>query len=91
VLIKYALEFLRNLKDGLIPGYPFKSIPDAFKRKGKPISVMLVKCDIKAFSTGVPLAPGVFFVRTNLYNPVIFHLDFQTAINGTQGTARFFP
>jgi len=91
MLIKYAPESFRDFTDSLIPGYSLKLIPHPFQRMRQAIGIMLVKCDIKAFSTGIPLAPGVILIRTSLYDPVIFNLDFQAAINGAQRTARFFP
>ena len=47
---------------------------------GQPVSIVLMKSDVEALAAGISLTAGVFFVRFDFHDTIVFYQDFKSAI-----------
>ena len=79
VFIQDASQFVCNLTDRLVPGYPFKPIPHPFQRIKQAVGMVLVIADIQALAAGVALAVQVVLVAPAFDDLIVFDANFQPA------------
>jgi len=82
-----AFQASRDFINSLIPGNPFKCVPDPFQGVFQAVGIVLVVCNVEPLAAAVAFASDIGLVRPNLDDAVVFHFRFEPAVLRAEDTA----